>query len=278
MEDHKENTISIQLNELYGLTNELKPILPFLYQEVPLAERRNILIAYQRVLEFSVTPPQPIDGSLLLWAVGGMFSYELCNAIVNFLLIILPVHFIGQENYCDEREPTKYEDEKLTIAYESLVEFAKSIADNNHEHHLGCEIFHKSHIDDMYCDISRLISKILDEYNLKEADEALLKFFLNLVGFALEEIKAKKLLPIPQKVSCRFTNFLSVCLKQPIKIVVPELDDSGQLKRLVEQVQPSWLKHLGRTPEEQLEKNQPAMAWAKARMEEIESKRNQRNS
>jgi len=38
------------------------------------------------------------------------------------------------------------------------------------------------------------------------------------------------------------------------------------------------LKHLGRTPEEQLEKNKPAMAWAKARMEEIESKRNKRTS
>jgi hypothetical protein len=278
MEDHKENTISIQLNELYGLTNELKPILPFLYQEVPLAERRNILVAYQRVFGFPVTPPRTIDGSLLSWAAGDIFSYELRQAIVNFLLIILPVRVIGQENPCEGREPTDYEDEKLSIAYESLVEFAKSIADNNHEHHLGCEIFNKSYIDDMYCDISGLISKILEEYNLKEADKALLKFFLNLVGFALEEIKAKKFLPIPLKVSYRFTNFLSVCLKQPIKIVVPELDDSGQLKLLVEQVQPSWLKHLGRTPEEQLEKNQPAMAWAKARMEEIESKRNQRNS
>ncbi|MBE9129736.1 MULTISPECIES: hypothetical protein [unclassified Coleofasciculus] len=39
-----------------------------------------------------------------------------------------------------------------------------------------------------------------------------------------------------------------------------------------------FLKHLGRTPEEQLEKNQAAMAWAKARMEEIERKRNRRNS
>ena len=258
MEDHKENTISIQLNELYGLTNELKPILPFLYQEVPLAERRNILIAYQRLFGFPVTPPQPIDGSLLSWADGGIFSYELRDAIVNSLLIILPV--IQQENHCEVREPTKYEDEKLSIAYESLLKFAKAIAYNNQEDYLEWEIFHKNYIDDMYRDISMLISNILEEYNLKEADEALLKFFLNLVGFALEEIKAKKLLPIPQKVSYRFTKFLSVCLKQPIRIVVPELDDSGQLKLLVEQVQPLWMKHLGRTPEEQLERNKLAMA------------------
>lgn len=33
-----------------------------------------------------------------------------------------------------------------------------------------------------------------------------------------------------------------------------------------------YLKHLGRTPEEQLEKNKPAMAWAKARREEIQRK------
>jgi hypothetical protein len=276
MEDHKENNSSIQLHEIYGLTNELKPILPFLYQEVPIAERRNILIAYQRVLGFPAVTHQKIDGSLLSWADGGVFSCRLRQAIVNSLLIILPV--IEQENHCEVREPTKYEDEKLSIAYESLLKFAKAIADNNQEDYLEWEIFHKNYIDDMYRDISMLISNILEEYNLKEADEALLKFFLNLVGFALEEIKAKKLLPIPQEVSYRFTKFLSVCLKQPIKIVVPELDDSRQLKLLVEQVQPSWLKHLGRTPEEQLEKNQPAMAWAKARMEEIESKRNQRNS
>jgi hypothetical protein len=38
-----------------------------------------------------------------------------------------------------------------------------------------------------------------------------------------------------------------------------------------------YMKHFGRTPEEQLEKNKPAMAWAKARLEEIENKRNNRN-
>ena len=35
-----------------------------------------------------------------------------------------------------------------------------------------------------------------------------------------------------------------------------------------------YLKHFGQTPEEQLEKNKPAMAWAKARMEEIKRKYN----
>ncbi|WP_202224460.1 hypothetical protein [Okeania sp. KiyG1] len=35
-----------------------------------------------------------------------------------------------------------------------------------------------------------------------------------------------------------------------------------------------YLKHLGRIPEEQLEKNKPAMAWEKARMEEIKRKYN----
>jgi hypothetical protein len=278
MEDKPENTISIQLHELYGLTNELKPILPFLYQEVPLAERRNILIAYQRVLGFSGVTHQKIDGSLLSWADGGIFSCRLRQAIVNFLLIILPAPVIGQENHCEGKEPTKYEDKKLSIAYESLLEFAKYIADNNQKNYLEYKTFYKKHRDNMYGDISILISHILEKYNFKKADKALLEFFQNLVGFALEEIEANQLLPIPQEVSYRFTKFLSVCLKQPIKIVVPELDDSGQLKLLVEQVQPSWLKHLGRTPEEQLEKNQPAMAWAKARMEEIESKRNQRKS
>lgn len=39
-----------------------------------------------------------------------------------------------------------------------------------------------------------------------------------------------------------------------------------------------YLKHLGRNTQEQIEKNQAAMAWAKSRMEEIERKRNQRNS
>lgn len=38
-----------------------------------------------------------------------------------------------------------------------------------------------------------------------------------------------------------------------------------------------FLKHLGRNKEEQLEKNQAAMAWAKARLEEIKSKRNENN-
>ncbi|NEO53394.1 MAG: hypothetical protein F6K54_10050 [Okeania sp. SIO3B5] len=38
-----------------------------------------------------------------------------------------------------------------------------------------------------------------------------------------------------------------------------------------------YLKHLGRTPEEQLEKNKPAMAWAKARMEEIKREYNGEN-
>ncbi|HEY9673111.1 MAG TPA: hypothetical protein V6D11_16835 [Waterburya sp.] len=35
-----------------------------------------------------------------------------------------------------------------------------------------------------------------------------------------------------------------------------------------------FLKHLGRNQEEQIAKNQAAMAWAKARLEEIKSKRN----
>lgn len=35
----------------------------------------------------------------------------------------------------------------------------------------------------------------------------------------------------------------------------------------------SYLKNLGRDPEEQLRKNQPLMAWAKARIDEIEKKR-----
>lgn len=38
-----------------------------------------------------------------------------------------------------------------------------------------------------------------------------------------------------------------------------------------------YMKHFGRTPEEQLEKNKPAMAWAKARLEQIKNKRNNRN-
>lgn len=38
------------------------------------------------------------------------------------------------------------------------------------------------------------------------------------------------------------------------------------------------LKHLGRDKEEQIEKNQAAMVWAKARLKEIEGKRNRRNS
>jgi hypothetical protein len=38
-----------------------------------------------------------------------------------------------------------------------------------------------------------------------------------------------------------------------------------------------FLKHLGRDTEEQLEKNQAAMAWAKARLEEIQSKRKRQN-
>jgi hypothetical protein len=278
MEDKQENTISIQLHELYGLTNELKPILPFLYQEVPLAERRNILIAYQRVLGFPGVTHQKIDGSILSWAEGGIFSYKLRQAIIKFLLVVIPDPVIGQENHSEVREPTKYEDETLSLAYESLLKFAKSIVDNNQEDYLECETFQKKSIDDMYDNISILIHNVLEADNLKEADQALLKFFRNLVGFALEEIEANKFLPIPQEVSYRFTKFLSVCFKQPIKIVVPELDDSRQLKLLVEQVQSSLLKHWGRTPEEQLEKNQPAMAWAKARMEEIESQRNQRNS
>ncbi|EDX71129.1 hypothetical protein MC7420_4316 [Coleofasciculus chthonoplastes PCC 7420] len=272
MEDHKENNSSIQLHEIYGLTNELKPILPFLYQEVPIAERRNILIAYQRLLGFPAVTGQ-IDGSLLSWAKGGIFSYGLRDAIVNVLTIILPV--IEQENHCDVREPTNYEIEKLSIAYESLSELAKSIAFSKQEEY--CEFqMSKSYIDDMYYSIMMLIHSLLDESTLKEGDKAMLKFFRNLVEFALEEIKLKTFLPIPQKVSYRFTKFLSVCLKQPIIIVVPELDDSGQLK-LIEQVQPLWMRHLGRTPEEQLERNKLAMAWAKARMEKIESRRNKRN-
>lgn len=35
-----------------------------------------------------------------------------------------------------------------------------------------------------------------------------------------------------------------------------------------------YLKYIGRTPEEQIEKNQAAMAWAKLRLQEIEDKRN----
>ena len=38
-----------------------------------------------------------------------------------------------------------------------------------------------------------------------------------------------------------------------------------------------FLRHLGRTEEEQLKKNQAAMAWAKARLEEIRNKRNEYN-
>ncbi len=38
-----------------------------------------------------------------------------------------------------------------------------------------------------------------------------------------------------------------------------------------------YLRHLGRDEEEQLEKNQAAMAWAKARLEEIQSKRKRQN-
>ncbi len=37
-----------------------------------------------------------------------------------------------------------------------------------------------------------------------------------------------------------------------------------------------FLKHLGREEEEQIEKNQAAMAWAKARLEEIKSKRHKK--
>jgi hypothetical protein len=38
-----------------------------------------------------------------------------------------------------------------------------------------------------------------------------------------------------------------------------------------------FLKHLGRDTEEQIEKNQAAMAWAKARIEEIQTKLNESN-
>ncbi|NEP38480.1 MAG: hypothetical protein F6K35_04100 [Okeania sp. SIO2H7] len=38
-----------------------------------------------------------------------------------------------------------------------------------------------------------------------------------------------------------------------------------------------YMKHFGRTPEEQLEKNQPALAWVKARLEQIENQLNSDN-
>ena len=277
MEDKQDNYISIQLYEIYGLTHELKPILPFLYQEVPIAERRNILIAYQRVFGFSVIAHQPIHSSRLLsWADSSIFSPGLREAIVYFLYIIMPV--VEQEDYFDLVQPTEHQVEKLSLSYRHLRELAQSIVTNTQEYSLDCEIFNKDYIEDMYGDIFRLIDIILQQYNLKEGDIAMLKFFQNLVRFALDERGANNFLPIPIEVSYSFTRFMSVCLKQPIKILVPEFDDIRQKKALVEQVESGWMpKHLGRTPEEQLEKNQAAMAWAKARMEEIESKRNKSN-
>ncbi|MEW6491950.1 MAG: helix-turn-helix domain-containing protein [Cyanobacteriota bacterium] len=219
MEGKQELIRSIELHEIFNLGNELKPIRKFFYEEVPLEYRKNTLEAYSKFLK--------------KWQNHDFFEEtchsDLFSAITSFLIIVIP-EAPEKDNFITSIYSTKYQDEKLSKSYRFIYKTAKKIASNSID--AESEFLETGHIGDMFLDIQSALDDLLKQPSLKEGDIAIVKFFRSLVQFALKEKNAGKFLPIPRNVSFAFARFLSVLFAHPIKILVPELDDSSQLESL----------------------------------------------
>ncbi len=224
MEGKQELIRTIELHQLYRLMNELKPILQFLYKEVPLERRRYILERYQQFFHN--------------WKSDNFFeetfNSKLLSAIKPFCIVIIPIPVSA--NFLNEISSTKYQDEKLSKSYRYICEAAKELAPNSSIFTPEFP-FQTGHIGDMFLDIKSALDDLLKQPNLKEEDIAILKFFRSLVQFALKERNARKFLPIPEDVSFSFARFISALFNKKTRILVAEFDDLSQRESLREQLE-----------------------------------------
>jgi hypothetical protein len=165
------------------------------------------------------------------WRSNDFFE-EICSpnffyAISYFCIIIIPV----SGNFWDSNKSTEYQDEKLSRAYKHIHDAAKELAPKSSTANPD-NSFSIGDLGLMFGHISSALDDLLKQPNLKEGDIAILKFFRNLVEFTWDERGERKFLPIPDYVSFSFARFLSVCLDQPTRILVPQLDDRSQRESL----------------------------------------------
>ena len=217
MECKQELIRTTEFHQLYSLIHDLTPILWFLYKEVPLERRQEILERYQELFQS--------------WRSNDFFegvcNYKLFNGISYFCMVSIPI----LDNFWDSNSSTGYQDEKLSISYKAIYEAAKELAPRSNTANRE-DSFPIGDLGLMFDDINSALEDLLKQSNLKEGDIAILKFFRNLVLFTWEERRKRKFLPIPADVSFSFARFLSVCLDQPTRILVPQFDDRSQLESL----------------------------------------------
>ncbi len=211
MEGKQELIRSIELNEIFSLKNELKPIFKFLDKEVPLEDRAKNLETYQIFFNDTVYRYNKL--------FDGVCNARLYEGIANFCIIGL-----SKDDFFYSTTATEYQREKLFNSYEAICEAAKELDSN-----ISIVSFLPKDIGMMLFQIKYTLNELLVETQIEAGDISIIKFFRSLVEFTWAERNARKFLPIPEKVSFRFLSFL---FNQPIKILLPELDDSSQLEAL----------------------------------------------
>ncbi|MBD2303309.1 DNA-binding transcriptional regulator [Nostoc sp. FACHB-190] len=218
-EDNQENLIRpVELGELYSFCSNTAPLLQFLYKEVPLDYREGILRKYQEWFE--------------VWAYNSSFLDEICNRrlireIGYFLRPITP----GPIN---PNATEHYAAQKLANSCHSICEIAQNLVPSYEL--LSAKISSESQLlttREMMLFIKQILDDLLKQPLLdikNKGDVVLLKFYRCLFQFAWDEMYQGKCLPIPATVSSGFASILSITLRGPLTISIPDIYDYNELE------------------------------------------------
>jgi len=214
MEEEQEIR-TVGLHQAFSFTASLTFLLQFLYKEVPVSHRNQIITTYQE------------------WFEGEAYSSDFFKGVCNQKLI----HAIGY--FCrlitsGPMHPNKtngYGRQKLGNSHANILAIAKQLAP-------GCQFAQDSSIEpdleprQRYVSIQFVLDDLLAEPTLKSGDIVLLKFYRTLLNFAKEEMTMKKRLPIPATLSFAFAKVLEIALTGPITIAVPNFDAHSEIEDL----------------------------------------------
>ncbi|MBY5308222.1 hypothetical protein F2Y93_10855 (plasmid) [Aphanizomenon flos-aquae CCAP 1446/1C] len=218
-EDNQENLIrSVELGELYSFCSNTAPLLQFLYKEVPLDYREGILRKYQEWFE--------------VWAYNSSFLDEICNRrLIREIGYFLRPVTSGPIN---PNATEYYAVQKLANSCQSIYEIAQNLVPSYEL--LQAKIPIESQIittREMLLFIKQILDDLLKQPLLdiqNKGDVVLLKFYRSLLQFVWDEMHQGKCLPIPATVSSGFASILSITLRGPLTISVPDIYDHNELE------------------------------------------------
>lgn len=218
-DDNQENVIRpVELRELYSFCSNTAPLLQFLYKEVSLDYREGILRKYQEWFE--------------VWAYNSSFFDDICNRrlireIGYFLRPVTsgPINPNATEHYAAQ---------KLANSCQAIYEIAQNLVPSGELLQTRIPIHTQTLTTrEMLVFIMQVVDDLLNQSLLEiknKGDVVLLKFYRCILQFAWDEMHQGKCLSIPATVSSGFASILSITLRGPLTISVPDIYDHNELE------------------------------------------------